>query len=228
MLYKGSFVSTASGKLGGIVAARNKGGQYLRAYAKPVNPSTAYQEVVRNAIATLTSRWTSVVTLNQRARWADYAANVTTVNPLGDTGLNAALGWYCACNVPRIQSSLSVVDNGPTTFTLATLTPPVGTITAAGTTASFAYTNTDGWANEVGGALLIYASRPQSAGINFFAGPYRYAGKVAGAATPPTSPAVITLPFPSGPTGSKQFFQVRSVRADGRISAPFRLVSSVP
>lgn len=227
MLIKGSFVTAASGKLGGVVAARNKGGQYLRAFAMPVNPSTPFQEIVRNAIATLTSRWTSVVTLNQRAAWATFAQNVTIVNPLGDTGLNAALGWYCACNVPRIQATLSVVDAGPTTFTLATLTPPVATITAAGTTGSFAFTNTDSWANESGGAMLIYASRPQSAGINFFKGPYRFAGKIVGSATPPTSPSVITLPFPSGPTGSKQFFQVRAVRADGRISAPFRLVSSV-
>lgn len=227
MLITGSFITAASGKMGGIVAARNKGGQYLRAYAMPVNPSTPFQEAVRNAVATLTSRWTSVVTLNQRARWADYASNVTITNPLGATGLNAALGWYCACNVPRIQSGLSVIDAGPTTFTLATLTPPVMTITALGTTTSAAFTTTDGWANEVGGAMLVYASRAQSAGINFFAGPYRYAGKIAGAATPPTSPATITLPFPSGPTGSKQFFQVRAVRADGRISAPFRLVSTV-
>jgi hypothetical protein len=227
MLIKGSFVTAASGKLGGVVAARNKGGQYLRAYAMPVNPSTPFQEVVRNAIATLTSRWTSVVTLNQRAAWATFAQNITITNPLGDTGLNAALGWYCACNVPRIQAGVTVVDAGPTIYTLATLTPPVCTITAAGTTVSVAFTNTDGWANEAGGYMLVYASRPQSPGINFFAGPYRFAGKITGAATPPTSPSVITLPFPSGPTGSKQFFQVRSVRADGRISAPFRLVSTV-
>jgi hypothetical protein len=226
MLYKGSFISDASGKLGGIVASHNSGGKYLRAFAVPTNPSTPYQEVIRNAIATLTTRWTSVVTLNQRALWGNFAANVGTLSPLGDSTLNKPLGWYCACNVPRIQAGLSVVDAGPSVFTLATLTPPVITLTAAGATASAAFTNTDPWANEVGGAMLIYASRPQSAGVNFFKGPYRYAGKIPGGATPPVSPSVITLPFATGPVGSKQFFQVRSVRADGRISAPFRLVST--
>jgi len=223
MLVKGSIVSAMSGKMGGIVASHNAGGQYLRQYSVPTNPSTIYQEAVRNAIATLTSRWTSVLTQDNRDQWAVFAANMTTTNPLGDTGLNPALSWYCACNVPRIQAGIAVVDAGPSTFTMATLTPPVATITAAGTTVSLAFTNTDAWANEAGGYLLVYASRPQSVGINFFKGPYRYSGKVTGAATPPTSPATITLAFASGPTGSKQFFQVRCVRADGRISAPFRI-----
>lgn len=223
MLWKGSIITAASGKMGGIVASHNAGGQYFRQYRVPTNPSSIYQEAVRNAVATLTTRWTAVVTLNQRAAWAVYAQNVSVSNPLGDTNLNSALSWYCACNVPRIQAGVSVIDAGPTVFTMANLTPPVATITAAGTTASLAFTNTDAWANEAGGYLLVYASRPQSPGINFFKGPYRYAGKVTGAGTPPTSPATITLPFVSGPAGSRQFFQVRAVRADGRISAPFRI-----
>jgi hypothetical protein len=46
---------------------------------------------------------------------------------------------------------------------------------------------------------------------------------VNGAATPPTSPATITLPFVTGPALSKLFMKVVAVRADGRPSSPFRI-----
>jgi hypothetical protein len=83
---------------------------------------------------------------------------------------------------------------------------------------SLAFTNTDAWATAVGGYLLLFASRAQNATVNFFKGPYRFAGKIAGAATPPTSPAVITLPFPIGPVGSKMYFRAVAIMADGRKS----------
>jgi hypothetical protein len=113
---------------------------------------------------------------------------------------------------------VAVVDAGPTTYGLPTFTTPVPTIVAAGTTVSLAFTNTDAWAIAAGGYLLLFASRPQNATINFFKGPFRFAGKVTGAATPPTSPAVITLPFPIGPATSKMFFRAVAIGADGRKS----------
>lgn len=227
MLFKGSFVTAASGKAGGVIASHNASGQYLRQFTVPTNPQTAFQLTVRNAMSALVSRWANTLTAAQRAAWSVYATNVSSTNALGDQINYSGINWYCACNVPRVQSGLSVIDTCPGVYNLATLSPPVATIVAAGTTASIAFTNTDAWANEVGGALLIYSSRPQSPAINFFKNPYRYAGKISGAASPPTSPFVTpTLPFPIGPAGSKMFFKFVAVRADGRISSPFRTVSS--
>lgn len=69
--------------------------------------------------------------------------------------------------------------------------------------------------------MLLYFSRPQSVGINFFKGPYRFGFRVNGAATPPTSPATGTIPF-VGAAGSQVFFLARATNADGRLSGAIR------
>lgn len=218
MKFTSALMTAASGSLKGIVASHNRGGAYLRGRVIPVNPASTFQQTIRNALSTLQTRFLSTVTAAQRAAWATYAENTPITNKLGATVKLTANQWYVACNSLRLQASVAIVDAGPTVFGLPTLTLPVPTIVAAGTTVSVAYTNTDAWANEVGGELLVFASRSQNATINFFKGPYRFAGKVNGAGTPPTSPAVITLPFVIGPVGSKMFFRFVALRADGRKS----------
>lgn len=211
-------MTAASGSLKGIVASHNRGGAYLRGRVVPTNPNSSFQQTMRNALSTLQTRFLTTVTAAQRLAWQTYAQNTPVTNKLGASVLLTANQWYVACNSLRLQAGVAIVDAGPVTFGLPTLTLPVPTIVAAGTTVSVAYTNTDSWANEVGGELLVFASRAQNATINFFKGPYRFAGKVNGAGTPPTSPAVITLPFPIGPVTSKMFFRFVALRADGRKS----------
>lgn len=223
MKFKSQVYASVSGSVGGLTYSHNQGGMYCRARAVPTNPNTSFQQTLRNAMGQLTTRWGQTLTQTQRDAWAVFATNVPVVDSLGESRTIPPLSWYLKANSLRVQSGLSVIDAAPTIFELATLTIPVLTATAAAATASLAYTNTDAWANEVGGALLVYASRPQNAGIQFFNGPYRYAGRVNGAATPPTSPATITLPFVTGPALSKLFMKVVAVRADGRPSSPFRI-----
>lgn len=219
-------MTSASGSIGGTTFSHNRGGLYTRARRKPVNPQTSFQNGVRNTLGALQAMYPTLSAVARNA-WYVYSENMTFPNALGLQINYSAQNCYVMLNSPRIQGGLSRIDVAPTIFELATLTPPVPTITAGGSTVSVAYTNTDGWANEVGGALLVYASKPQNITINFFDGPYRFAGKVSGAATPPTSPAVITLPFVTGPTGSKQMFKFVAVRADGRISSAFRVTASI-
>lgn len=226
MKFKSQVYTQTSGSIGGITYSHNKGGLYTRARRIPVNPNTSYQATVRNLLSQLQTYW-QALTNTQRNAWSVWAQNMSFTNLLGDSESYTPNNCYQLCNVQRLQAGLSRIDNAPVIFELAQLTPPVATITAAGTTVSMAFANTDAWANEVGGGLLIWASRPQQPTINYFKGPYRFAGKVAGAASPPTTPATITLPFPSGPTGSRQFFKAVAVRADGRPSPIFLFSSTV-
>lgn len=222
MKFKSMVYSQASGSIGGVTYSHNTGGMYTRARAIPTNPNTSQQQAMRNFMGQLTTRWQSTLTALQRTGWDTFATNVLLPDTLGEPRKVPAMAWYLKANSLRLQAGVAVIDAAPTIFDLATLTIPVPTVTAAGTTVSVAYTNTDAWAGEAGGYLLVYASRAQNSTINSFKGPYRYAAKVTGAATPPTSPAVITLPFVTGPTGSKQMFKFVAVRADGRPSAVFR------
>lgn len=218
MKFTSALVSGASGSIRGMTASHNRGGQYLRGRTIPTNPNSVFQQAVRNNLSVLQTRFLTTLTAAQRLAWNTYAQNTPVTDSLGNSIKLTANQWYVACNSLRLQSGIAVVDAGPTTFGLPTFTLPVPTIAAAGTTVSVAFTNTDAWAIATGGAMLLFASRPQNATINFFKGPFRFAGKVLGAATPPTSPAVITLPFPVGPVGSKMYFRAVAVGVDGRKS----------
>ncbi len=221
MKFKGNMITEASGSLAGTTWSHNRGGQYVRARAIPVNSNTSYQQAVRNFLKQCVAAWTQTLTAPYRDGWAAYAEAVLYTDSLGEPRKLPPLAMYVACNVARLQAGLARVDIPPTVLTRPTLTTPTYTVTAP-STGSLAYTNTDGWAGEVGGALLLWTSRGQGIGINYFKGPYRYAGKVAGAGTPPTSPTSIAPAF-SVTAGQHVFYKTVAVRADGRVAAPLFL-----
>ncbi len=225
MKFKSALVTQVSGSLGGMVGSHNRGGLYLRARTVPVNPQSAFQQAVRNFMSTLVVAWSQTLTALQREGWQTYADNVEITDPLGDKRKATALDWYVGCNVPRLQVGGTRVDAPPTVFTLATLTPVVITsITATTRVLVMTFTNTDLWAATTGGFLGIYISPPQSPGITFYKGPYRFLDKIVGSTgTPPTSPFTsVAGPFPMA-AGQNVFFQFRALNADGRYSSPFRL-----
>lgn len=221
MKFKSALVTQSSGSVGGATFAHNQGGLYVRARSIPTNPSSAFQVAVRNNMATLSNAWSNILTAAQRAAWAVYASNVSLVNALGDAIHVSGIAMYNRTNTPRLQAGVSRIDAAPTTFNLGSFTNPTITCVASSSNLSVAFTNTDSWAIAVGGYMLVYASRPQSPGINFFNGPYRFAGKISGAVVPPTSPVTIAVPFPVV-AGQKVFYDVRVSQVDGRLSADFR------
>lgn len=223
MLFKGSFVTAASGKLGGIVASHNKGGKYLREFVIPTDPSTPAQNLIRNALANLSNRWENTLTEAQRDGWNDYGANVTVVNRLGDPINLSGINNYVRSNTPRSQiGTLPRVDDAPATYNVGDFTSPTAIFSEAAQTISVSFDTGDDWVSEDDAAMLVYVGRPQNAGVNFFKGPYRLAGSIDGdSAVPPTSPAAIPVPF-AFVDGDAMFWYVRVTRADGRLSNRFR------
>ena len=78
----GGGVAAISGKLGGAVFASNKGGAYMRAFTKPTNPKTSYQEDARDSLAQYSNEWRTL-TDEQRESWAAWAATHPIVDRLG-------------------------------------------------------------------------------------------------------------------------------------------------
>jgi hypothetical protein len=223
--FKGTLIGPASGSVAGSTYSRNRGGQYVRVRATPTNPQTEFQVAVRASMQQLTSRWNTVLTGAQRESWDTYALNVPIPDTLGDPRNVGGIGMYCRSNIPRLQASLGLIDNAPTQYNLGTFTPPSwGNVDASDGTGDVTFTPADPWASTAGGAAFVLVSRGQNPSVNFFKGPYRFAGVILGAGTPPTSPAEITLPFPVA-AGQKVFAQIRIQQADGRLSAPLRFPS---
>lgn len=210
----------AGGRLGSMVATMNKSGLCMRNWVVPANPNTSAQQGVRGTLKTLAVAWSSTLTVAQRAAWEAYAATLTFVSKLGTPYTISGFDAYVMGNGARIVGGLSRIDAGPTVGGLATFTSIVPTFDASDHTISIAYTNTDAWAGEVGGALTVRRCPIGfRAGVTFYEGPFIYAGKAVGAVIPPTSPLVITLSVGAIVTGTQYAVAVRSVRADGRCSA---------
>ena len=219
----GGGIVSISGAMGGNVYARNRSGNYIRANTKPINPNTTRQQAVRNAMSDLVNRWSNVLTAAQRAAWDLYGVNVAVLNRLGESVYLTGQNHYIRSNSALARLGLTIVDDGPTIFTL----PDVDTTFAvAGSEATneltVTFDNTEAWANEDDAYLLLHCGVPQNAARNFFNGPWRYAGRVDGdATTPPATGATIAAPFVMT-SGQHIWVYGRIVRADGRISNPFR------
>lgn len=226
MLFDSPIISRGSGSMAGITASRNRGGNYFRARSLPVNPNTPFQQAIKSAMAQLSGLWSSVLTDAQRRAWDLYAENVELIGPTGAARNVGGVGMYQRANVSRIQAAavaLPRIDDAPAIFDLGEYTAPViASADAATNILSLTFVALDEWANEDESAMLIYISRPQNPGINFFKGPYQFADVIQGnATTPPTSPAAITSPFPFE-VGQRVFLFARVTRGDGRLSASFR------
>ena len=231
MLITSPVISAGSGSIAGLTMSHNRGGMYLRSRAVPTNPNSTEQQAVRNAMSFLAAYWRNTLTELQRDAWTVYGANTAMVNKLGAQVFLTGQQQFIRTNVPRLQNAGLTVNSlivvAPTTYNLGNLTPcSIGAVDASDGDFEVNYDNTDDWATVVGSGLLVYASRPQDPSINFFRGPYRFAGEVAGDTVPPTSPATIELPF-AVTAGQKVFFRLRASRLDGRLSADQFLVQTV-
>lgn len=221
MKFKSALVTQATGSIGGMTASHNRGGLYLRARAIPTQPNSPEQQAVKAWMAQISARWVNVLTQAQRDAWAVYSNQVQLIDKLGEPRNIGGVAMYNRTNIPRLQAGLALIDDAPLTFNLGTFTPP--TIDEISDPSSMiAFTNTDAWASTDGGACFVLISRPQNPSIGFFKGPFRFAGVIAGAATPPTSPATITNPF-TYTAGQKGFIQVRIQQPDGRTALPIIL-----
>lgn len=226
-IFTSPVLAEVSGSLGGIVFSHNAGGPYMRARATVTNPNTPEQQAVRGFLAQLTSLWVDTLTDVQRDAWTLYADNVPVPNRLGKLITLQGLNMYVRSNVPLLQSGFARQDDAPTIFSLGDFTAPGGQAMESTQQLSVIFAETDDWVGEDDAGMLIYMSRQQNVSINFFKGPYRFAGSIDGdGITPPTSPAFIAVPF-TVTNGNRVFFRAQVVRADGRLSADIKLAAAI-
>jgi len=219
----GGGVADIRGSIGGTVFSRNRYGSYTRNRTIPVNPGSTAQTKIRSVMGQIRNAWFNTLTSAQRTDWATYAGNVEVQNRLGESITLTGWNMFTRTNAALLYNDLDMVAAAPTEFSLAETDSTI-TVTAseADQELSVAFDDEMEWCDETGSHLLVYVSRPQNPTVNFFKGPYMIAGTIDGDdTTAPSSPETIALPF-AAVEGQKLFVQFRIVRADGRLSAPFR------
>jgi len=220
--YGGGIVQM-SGSIAGNTHARNRFGNYVRARTKPINPNTALQQQIRGIFAVLTTAWAQILTPVQRTAWNLYASSVSMKNALGEAVNLTGYNHYLRSNSARIQAGGTRIDYGPPTFELPQQDDLLAvTISETTQKLSITFDAAAPWTGAIGNYLIISQGQPQNAQRNFFAGPYKFAGAIAGAVIPPTSPdATIDATFVCT-EGQHVWVKARIALLDGRLSEEFR------
>lgn len=228
LIQYGGGILDARGSIGGQVHSKNRYGSYIRARTTPVNPQSARQNKIRSVIQSLSQAWSNTLTQLQRDAWEVYAAAITRSNKLGAQIKLTGFNMFIRSNAPRSQSDDGVVVAGPTTLTLPPSDPVFACeVDEAGQEISVTFDPLLAWNIIDDGFMYISMSIPKAAGTNFIGGPFRLAGAIDGdTASPPTSPQVLSVPFPVA-EGQAVVCKARISEVDGRLSDFFRHQSTV-
>lgn len=218
----GGGIIQMSGSMAGNTFARNRSGNYVRARTKPVNPRSPGQSIVRATLAQLTYNWGQVLDDTMRTAWNLYASSVAMKNKLGETIFLSGFNHYIRSNSFLLSRGETVVNAGPTTFELpekdATLViqPEVHEQKA-----KITFDDTMEWVDEDEAFLTIREGSPQNPQRNFFGGPYLgWKDKGGDTGDPKTTPEWITN-LHVLTAGQKVWYELRIIRADGRLSEPW-------
>lgn len=219
----GGGVTDARGSVGGTVFSRNKSGAYMKQRTAPINPKTILQSQIRALVALVSASWRTATTAAQKAAWAVYASNVPAKNKLGEVINLSGFNQFVKSNLAAQNAGLSAIADAPIVFTLPGEDPTLAAVVSeAAQTIAVTFDATRDWCDQDDAALLVYMGTPQDTSINFFDGPWRFAGKIEGdSVTPPTTGATVPCPYPVA-AGQKIFVQAKILREDGRLSDMFR------
>ena len=219
----GGGVVQMSGSIAGQTHARNRYGNYVRARTKPINPRSARQVAVRAALAFLTARWGQTLTAVQRAAWNLYGSSVSMTNKLSASIFLTGFNHYIRSNAWLAHLGAATIDDGPVIFEIPEADPLFsGAISEATNVWTITFNDALDWVSEDGAQMIMYNGAPQNPQRNFFAGPWRFMNSIAGNnGAPPVSPLDRAASFTYTEL-QHAWIYARIMRADGRLSAPFR------
>lgn len=164
-----------SGKLGGMVASRNRGGQYFRRKAVPVNPDTGRQSEVRSNFATLISMWNNELTQSQRNSWIQWAANTPRIDSLGQTHILTGQNAFIGSNSLRLQAGLPLVLENTGAYNRGETVVVQSAEFVNSTPVSIELTLAFEAPASANANIIIHFGRPQNNSVEFYKNPFRFA-----------------------------------------------------
>jgi len=163
LIIPGTTVSQISGRLGGVVFARNRSGSYVRNGTSPITSTTEWATSAKARMTAVSQAWQSLTTA-QRTGWGIWAQNNLGTNRLGQPIVLAPHTAYVRCNARLMFSADTAITDPPILPAPAPLSTLVLTADLGLTTFDVAFTPAALGADD---RLYIRAALVNSAGIDF-------------------------------------------------------------
>ncbi len=108
----GAIVVAGSGKVGGHVFSKNRGGAYMRTKVTPNNPQTVAQQNARALLSSLSTQWAEL-TDAQRLSWNGAVTDYATTDIFGDLKNPSGFNLFVKLNANLSNAGLAAVLVAP-------------------------------------------------------------------------------------------------------------------
>lgn len=200
----GMVVVSGSGKIGGHVASRNRGGAYFRTKVTPINPQSAAQLTVRNRLAGRSQAWRGL-TQAQRDAWNASVGDFARTDIFGDLKNPSGFNLYQRLNNNLLTVGAAAIVAPPVvgavlSVAIISISPAAATSLIPMVLSAAVPANT---------AMKIFATAPQSPGKSFVKSEFRLITTLpAASATPVALGAAYVTKFGVWVVGQKLFFKL--------------------
>lgn len=217
----GSIVTDMSGKLGGHVYAKNKGGNYVRTKATPSNPQTPAQMSIRGIFASISSGW-SALTDAGRESFNGFVSSYGRTDIFGDLRNPTGKALY-----QRLNNNLAISDQALLSACVAPIVVPFANLVGANASVAGADFNATLDGVTTGSKVLIFATPSLSKGTKFVKNRLRLIKISAGAIAGDFDfKADYVSKFGALTAGANIYVGVKVINANGQ-SSPIETIKAV-
>lgn len=220
----GEFVVGMSGKVGGTIHSRNKGGAYTKNWAIPTNTPSSYRTAVRALFGMFSQAWRNL-TAAQIAAWNSATGNFQVIDRMGNLITLSGINLYKGLNQNLMGVGAAAISTPP--MPAGTISAQIGNLTSTFT--GTILTLTTAQAVPTGMAMVVEATSPQSPGVSNAQNEFRVVQSFAAAAASPhdieTNYIARFGSFP--PAGSKVFARIKFINITTGESSTYSNTSAI-
>ena len=216
----GMMMTDASGKLGGHVFSKNRGGSYIRTKVTPSNPQSSAQMTVRGIFASISSGWSSL-TESARNSYRNFVADYAKTDIFGDLRNPSGKSLY-----QRLNQNLAISGQALLAQCVAPSEVPFANMVSAICSIAGATFNIETSGDTTGSKVVVWATPSLSQGKKFVKNSLRQISVVNGAEGLETNVFVdYVAKFGAPIAGANVYIGVRVINANGQAS-PLEVVKA--
>jgi len=157
----GMMMTDASGKLGGQVFSKNRGGSYVRTKTTPSNPQTVAQMAIRGVFASISSTWSS---LSQESRdsFNNFVGDYARTDIFGDARNPSGKSLF-----QRLNQNLVISGQPQITTCVSPSDVPFAGLASANADISDTEFLIETMNDTTGSAVVVWATPSMSQGTKF-------------------------------------------------------------